>query len=359
MQQQGCLILARLAEHLGSASKPSADPRAPGAARPRRSTDSGVGPGGPAGAGPGAGLKGGGGSDGGGGGAGSCTDSLGGFCGDGGAVDEEQAEEEIRRLRVLEAEALLIRGAVTEALTHAEKPPAGLVAAGLAALAALGRSRFEAVRGALKHPLVPGLVLRAAGQLGASAQARHDAAAVLSRLAAGPPDLATGHSALHVAVLLGMPLVVRSLLEAGADPAAQDRGGATAEQLAERTGQAECAQEFQWAADHRATLSAESAVRELAGRQPAVSSHCVMCGAASATVVMLPCAHQCLCAADAARLRTDQRIGKRRCPLCKTPVERTLTVDVRGETFGKHLRDIAARRASAPDVGAIVPVAVR
>lgn len=259
----------------------------------------------------------------------------------------------------MQAEALLTRAAVTEALTHLEKPPPALLAVGLAALAALARSRFEAVRGALKHPAVPGLVLRAASAL-SSARAKRDAAAVLCRVANGPPDPSSGHTALHVAVLLGLPLVVRSLLESGADPSVPDRAGVTPERLAERTGQAECEKEFQWAADHKATLTAESAVRELVGKQPAVSSHCVMCGAASAIVVLLPCAHQCLCAADASRLRTDARTGKRRCPLCKTPVERTITVDVRGETFGKYLRDIASRRAVVPEAGAgALSVAVR
>lgn len=198
---------------------------------------------------------------------------------------------------------------MAEALSS-EKAPPGLLSAGLSALAALSRSRFEAVRGALRHPTVPALVLRAATAL-ASAHARQDAAQVLSRMAAAPADPQSGRTALHVAVLLGLHLSVRSLLEAGADPSVPDRGGVTPEQLAEKAGQAECSQEFQWAADHRATLTAESQVQELVGKQPAVSSHCVVCGQASAIIVLLPCAHQCLCGADAARLAPDRQ-GRRR-----------------------------------------------
>lgn len=102
VQQHGCSILARLGDHLGSATKGAQQRACSGSGRARRATDSGpstpTGKGGAAGAGAGAAADG--------SGAGSCADGLGyGYCVDGGPVDEEQAEEEIRRLKTLEVRA--------------------------------------------------------------------------------------------------------------------------------------------------------------------------------------------------------------------------------------------------------------
>jgi len=72
-----------------------------------------------------------------------------------------------------------------------------------------------------------------------------------------------------------------------------------------------------------------------AGMAPAVASECILCGLAPATVVLLPCAHQCVCEADAARYGDAAR---KRCPMCKVVVTETVTIRLHSDPFGHSLR---------------------
>lgn len=101
MQQHGCSILARLADHLGSSPKVVLQRACSGWSRRSSDGGAGVSRGGVLG-GVGAGV-GGAGADAAAKAAGLCVDGIGySYCFDGGALDERQAEEEIRRLKTLE-----------------------------------------------------------------------------------------------------------------------------------------------------------------------------------------------------------------------------------------------------------------
>ena len=55
----------------------------------------------------------------------------------------------------------------------------------------------------------------------------------------------------------------------------------------------------------------------------ATAIECVICLDARATMIIVPCGHQCLCPADARVLQTQRSAC---CPMCQTPIERTMAV---------------------------------